>query len=191
MKKFFIIPGFMQSAKDKQFDWLRKTLENKGFSVVLVPISWKYHTMTQYIAEFKGLYEKNKSTKNYILGFSYGAVIAFATASELKPDKIYLCSLSPDFAEERMRMKKSLRKLIGARRYQDGKKRSAIEIARKINIPTVILYGEKEGYKFPDLKLRAEQTSKLIKKSRLIVVKNAPHKIDHPEYITALRSALK
>ena len=90
MKKIFIIPGFKQKTTDKQFVWLKKFLITKGFSVSMVPITWDRRTMTDYALEFENFYERHKAKDNYVLGFSYGAVIAFITANKLKPKKIKL-----------------------------------------------------------------------------------------------------
>lgn len=149
MKKIFIIPGFKQKATDKSFVWLKRFLIAKGFSVSLVPITWERRTMTDYAVEFEGFYEKHKANDNYVLGFSYGAVIAFITANKLKPKKIYLCSLSSDFKEDVRSMKQWIVKYIGKRRMSDAMKRSGKEIAKNLIVPAVVFYGEKEGRQYP------------------------------------------
>ncbi|MFA5369008.1 MAG: hypothetical protein WC303_03375 [Candidatus Paceibacterota bacterium] len=186
-KKIFIIPGFKQKISDTQFTWLKSFLKNKGFDVAMVPITWNYRTMNDYIAQFEKFYKENKSNINYVLGFSYGAVIAFITAADLKPKKIYLCSLSPDFREDLTSMKEWIIKYIGKKRIEDLKRRSAKDIAKKLNVPATIFYGEKEGKRFPDLKNRCEETVRLAKNTKLIIVKNSPHDISNPEYVLAIK----
>lgn len=188
MKKIFIIPGFKQKATDKQFVWLKKFLITKGFSVSLVPITWERRTMTEYAVEFESFYERHKAKDNYILGFSYGAVVAFITANKLKPKKIYLCSLSSDFKEDVRSMKPRIVKYIGKKRISDLLKRSGREIAQDLVVPAVVFYGEKEGRQYPQLKIRCEETAKLARKAKLVVVKGSPHAIDHPEYVTAIKA---
>ena len=184
----FLIPGFGQKTTDKYFAWLVKFLQTKGFRVIGVPIKWKGRTMSDYISDFNKFYNDKKSINNYLFGFSYGAVIAFATASELKPKKIYLSSLSPDFKEDVLKMKTWVRKLVGKRRLLDLKKRSGKEIARKLSIPSVIFYGEKEAKKYPQLKIRCEETVKLAKNAKLVVVKEAPHDINNEQYMLAIKN---
>ena len=188
MKKIFIIPGFRQKPQDKQFAWLKKFLISKGFNVSLVPITWARRTMTDYAAEFENFYEKNKTDENYIFGFSYGAVIALITANKLKPKKIYLCSLSPDFKEDIIYTKQWILNYIGKNRVADSLNRSGREIAKKLIVPIVIFYGEEEGRQYPQLKIRCEETVKLSEKARLIVVKESPHNIAHPEYMAAIKA---
>lgn len=185
-RTFFIIPGWGQKPTDKCFSWLIKFLRRKKFTVIKVSISWDYRVMTDYLDDFKKQYAKYSGNENYILGFSYGAVIAFMTATELKPKKIYLCSLSPHFKEDIHAMKPWIKKLVGKRRIADAKRQSALSTAKKLTTPSVIFYGEAEAKKFPQIKIRAIETAKYGKKVKLINVKDAPHKIDHPEYIKAI-----
>lgn len=172
------------------YQWLIQYLKNKKFEIIKVPIRWNYHTLTQNAEEFKKFFLKNKKRENYILGFSYGAVLTLLTANVLKPRKIYLCSLSPDFNEDRTYMKKWEKRYIGKRRYTDTKTRDATQLAKELEIPSVVFYGEKEGEKYPQLKLRCEETSRLAKNSKLIVVKNASHNLADFEYQKAIKSIL-
>jgi pimeloyl-ACP methyl ester carboxylesterase len=146
--------------------------------------------MNDYTEEFKVFYEKHKTAENYVLGFSYGAVIAFLSANDLKPEKIYLCSLSPDFKEDLPKIKSWIERYVGKRRMAEMKTRSGRSIAKKLRVPSVIFYGEVEGRKFPSLKTRCEETAALAKRSRLVIVKDAPHDIKHPEYQKALKAVL-
>ncbi len=187
MKKIFIIPGFKQNVEEKTFQWLRNFLKEKGFNVIMVPIHWDRKIMSDYVREFEIFYEKNKSSKNYILGFSYGAVIAFTSGEKLKPQKLFLCSLSPDFKEDLPYMKKWIISYLGKNRIADIAKRSANDIAKKLTLPTIIIYGEEEGRQYPRMKVRCEETAKHTKNSKLLIAKNSPHDISHPEYKMILK----
>jgi hypothetical protein len=192
MKKvFFVIPGFRMKASDSMFRWLTRYLEQLNHKVVGVPVKWNYHTLTKNAEEFEGFFSKNKGKENYILGFSYGAVLAFITANKLKPKKIYLCSLSPDFDEDRVYMKKWERNYIGKRRYEDTKTRRAKKLAKELIVPSVVFYGEEEGRKYPEMGIRAKETVRLAKNSKLIMVKGSKHDIANPEYQKAIKSAIK
>ncbi|MDQ5938461.1 MAG: hypothetical protein QG642_151 [Patescibacteria group bacterium] len=175
--RIFLIPGWGQKPTDKCFTWLINLLQKKGFEVIKISIDWDYRVMTDYVADFKQQYEKYSGKNNYILGFSYGAVIAFMSATELKPKKIYLCSLSPHFKEDIKAMKPWIKKLVGKRRIADAKKQSALTIARKLNIPSTIFYGEIEAEKFPQLVVRAKETLKYAKNVKIIIVKEARIKL--------------
>lgn len=191
MKKFFVIPGFKQKATDGSFVWLKKFLNQKGFGVEVVPLTWSYKTVSSNIAHFESFYLKHKAEENYVLGFSYGAVIALMSAEKLQPKKVFLCSLSPDFREDVSAMNESIKRYIGKRRLSDCKTRSGKDIARKLTVPAVVFYGEIEGEMYPQLKRRCEETVKLAEKARLVVIKNSPHDIADPNYVEAIKASIK
>jgi len=172
---------------DKPFVWLIHFLNSKGFKVVGVPVKWKRSTLTKNAEDFKKFFNINKGKINYVLGFSYGAVINLITANELKPNKIFLCSLSPDFKEDNKDIKNWIKNYLGKNRMEDTQTRSGIKMAKELSVPSVVFYGEKEGKQYPKLKNRSEETVKLAKSSKLVIVKNAPHKIDHFSYIEAIK----
>lgn len=186
MKTMFIIPGFKESAAGKEYAWLRDFFSTKGFSVKLVPVHWNYRTMSDYLTEFEAFYRAHKGEENYLFGFSYGAVIAFATAQTVQPTKIYLCSLSPDFKEDVTGMEDWLKKYIGARRLNDCLQRSGVDIAKKLTIPTVLFYGEAEVAKFPQMRKRILETQRLAKAAEVVSVAGAPHDISFSAYRTAI-----
>lgn len=187
MKTIFVIPGFKQKPASKSFVWLKKFLNEKNFDVKIVPIIWNYKTITDYCLQFEKFYDENKGKENYILGFSYGAVIAYITAEKLQPKKIFLCSLSPDFKEDVSSMNNFIRCYIGKRRVKDCMTRSGKDIAKRLTLPTVIFYGEKEGEQYPQLKKRCEETALLAKNAKLIIVKDSLHDIANPEYMEAIK----
>lgn len=190
-KTIFIIPGFTDQIKDNPaYGWLIKFLKKKRYRVIATSVQWKNRTMADYAADFINFYKANKGKENYVLGFSYGAVIAFITANELRPKKIFLCSLSADFKEDAPKMKPWIVRYIGKKRFEDAKTRSAKLIAKKLSVPLTIFYGVNEGKDYPSLKNRAEETAKIAKKSKLIVVPKAHHDISHPEYRKAIMSEL-
>lgn len=189
-KTFFIIPGFKQKPTAKDFVWLKEFLADRGFKVVIVPIKWNYRTMSDWVEEFIAIYNANKTEDNYILGFSYGAVIAFLSANTVKPKKILLCSLSSDFKEDIPSMQKWIRNYVGKKRMAEMCKISAVDTAKKLKIPSVVFYGDVEGRRYPQLKIRCEETTKIACNSKLVIVKDAPHDIAHPNYRKAIESEL-
>ncbi|MBP6881689.1 MAG: hypothetical protein KBC35_03625 [Candidatus Pacebacteria bacterium] len=189
-KIFFLIPGFKEQASDEQYQWLIKHIQKAGWKVVKVPVEWNRTTLSKNARVFEVFFNTHKGRENRVLGFSYGAVITLLTANKLQPDKIYLCSLSPDFREDVDSMPVWLKKYIGKKRLLDVETRSGIVIAKQLSIPSVVFYGEEEGCEYPSLKKRCEEISLYAKNSRLVAVENAPHKIDHPQYIKALKNEL-
>lgn len=189
-KTFFIIPGFKEQATAKNYAWLLKFLKTKNYRVVPVPIEWSYKTLSKNKIGLLNFFKKYKDEEKHILGFSYGAVLAMMIANEIKPKKLYLCSLSPDFLEDIEFMPIDIKKYIGKKRLLDIKNRSGRELAKLLNIPTIVFYGEEEGKQFPQLKKRCEETVKLAKNAKLVVVKDAPHQIDFSDYVEAVKEEI-
>lgn len=190
-KTFFIIPGFKEQATDKNYAWLFDFLKTKNYEVVSVPIDWNYKTLSDNAVELVDFLKKYQGGDNYVLGFSYGAVLAILTSNEIRPKKLYLCSLSPDFSEDLKDMSPDIKKYIGKRRCLDIRSRSGRKIAKELTKPTIIFYGEKEGEIYPALKNRCTETAKLASNAKLVVVKEAPHKINFPGYMNAIKGEIE
>lgn len=190
-KTIFIIPGFRHSAKEKQYAWMRKFFADQGFMVRTIDTTWTRSVMSDNVRQFKEYFAKHSTETNYILGFSFGAMVAAISAPELKPEKLILCSLSPYFAEDLPSLKPYWRKSIGHRRFSDFETFNAKRIAGQISSPTTIIYGSAEGKKYPRLKNRCEKAATDIKGAKLVVASDAPHQIDFPSYIDAIKDAWK
>ena len=179
---FFIIPGFRQSVADDLYQWLVRYLSHKQINIVAVEIHWNYRTMRDYITEFQIIYQKNKTKVNYVLGFSYGAVIAVMTGQDLLVDRLLLCSLSPDFAEDRTAMSPEIVTYIGKKRYTEASSRLAQAIAKNLTVQTVLFCGEKESVLYPQMLIRAQEMVSSAQHAKLVMVENAPHDIGFLEY---------
>lgn len=189
-KVFFLVPGFKEQASDPQYQWLVRHIKKAGWTVVKAPVEWDRTTISKNAQDFVLFFNAHKGQENHVLGFSYGAVIALLTANQLKPKKTYLCSLSPDFKEDTNSMPLWLKKYIGKKRLTDVETRSGRVFAKQLSAPSIIFYGEEEKRESPSLKRRCEETARYAKNSRLVVIKGAPHKIDHPQYMEALKKEL-
>ena len=186
-KTIFTIPGFGDKVSEPQYKWMKSFFERHVFRVRPVPILWNYRVMSDYVDEFEKYYRKHKTAKNYVLGFSFGAMIAFISAQKILPDKLYLCSLSPYFKEDLHTLKPYWERLIGSHRLQDFQKFTAKKIGKALTVTTTIFYGEREAKKYPQIKVRCRETARYIKNANLVVVEDAPHRIDHPNYIQAIK----
>jgi pimeloyl-ACP methyl ester carboxylesterase len=189
-KTFFIISGFKTQVTKSEYEWLITYLEGKGVRVIKVPVKWNRHTLTENANEFISYFNAFKSKENYVLGFSYGAVITLLTANILKPKKVFLCSLSPAFKEDSESEDSSLIHYIGKKRFADLSTYYAKTLAKNLQIQSVVFYGEKEGDMYPKLKKRCEDTAQLAHNSRLVVVKDASHQIHFSTYQEAVKKAI-
>lgn len=196
MKKvLYIVPGFTENVDSRKgYKAIEKIFKSRGFLVRQVPIRWKYGTMFTYSKELEayvGKYHKNNE-QVYLLGFSFGAMASLLVAKNVKAKAIILCSLSPFFKQDLKLIPKEWHtregKVLDRRRLESFRKIDFNRVVKDFRIKTFILYGSKEH------KLcvrRAKETHKKIKQSELIPVKNAPHDIDHKNYLTAIKKLSK
>ncbi len=188
MKKVvFIIPGHSESTSKVAYQEIGKNFKHKGFIVKFVDISWKYKTMSDYLNEFRNEYNKYKGHLNTVLGFSFGAMIGYLTAEELKPDYLFLCSLSPYFAEDLKYILK-YEKYIGKKRMKDFAQYKFNEQAKKIKSQIILFLGDKE---IKEVKDRVEDASIKLKNSRLIRIEGATHNISNKNYIETVVKEIK
>ncbi len=99
-KIVYIIPGFKQKPTHKAYRELAKMLKNQGYRPILLSIPWKERTISQNTEYFLRRYHKIQTRKKYILGFSFGAMIAFLASTKVSVSGLILCSLSPYFTED-------------------------------------------------------------------------------------------
>jgi esterase/lipase len=187
-KTIFILAGFRHHASEPQYRWMQNFFKRKGFAVRVPSIEWNHRTMTEWKEDFVEYYKQHKTKTNYVLGFSFGAMIAFMSAPELKPNKLFLCSLSPFFKEDLHTLFPSWKKEVGKKRLRDFRNISANKLAREIAIPTVVFCGEQEAMRYPTLFERCKKTQQKLKKAKLVMVVKAPHVIDHPGYVQAIKA---
>lgn len=189
MKKLFVIPGFTKKSSDARYRWIRRDLGDR-YDIEFVNIHWKYRVMSDYVEEFKEAYEKRKARTNYVLGFSFGAMTALLSAGDLKPNKLFLCSLSPYFKNDLPYLKDWWNGLIGKHRLKDFKTHDARRAAKATSMPTTLFIGEKEVEKFPRMKSTYSNALRNLPNGTGIIVPDAPHDIAHPNYRSAILKCL-
>ncbi len=182
MKKIaYIIPGYNQSyLKQKSYLKIAKCFEKQNITPIHVKIAWrkkKPERFADYTKKFLKLYKKLPGGENYILGFSYGATIAFLTAAQTKPKALILCSLSPYFKEDLKKLNPSW--LRWWRKNFTESDYSFTEFARKIKRKTHLIVGDKEG---DECLRRAKDAKRKLINSSLTIVKGAQHNINQKEY---------
>ena len=190
MKKIaYIIPGYGESSiHQRSYGKIAKYFESVDITTIQVSINWRKHTLERfddYVEDFLKQYKKEKNTQVYVLGFSFGAMIAFLTAIKTKPDALILCSPSPYFEEDLKIMKPSWLKWW--RKNFTKSDYSFTKLAEKIGTKTYLLVGEKED----EICIhRAKDAKKKIKNSMLTIIKSGQHKIGQKEYLEALRKVI-
>jgi pimeloyl-ACP methyl ester carboxylesterase len=158
-----------------------------GIQPIGIRIHWKRAVMSQYVKQF--IEQTQPGQRSYILGFSYGAMIALiATARRLRPERLVLCSLSPYFAELLTADTRALERSLGKRRAEDFAKIRFKQIVAHVKAPTDILVGAEESRSTINL---AHKTRRALPSSRLLVVKNAIHDLNDKNYLEAVVRRIK
>lgn len=186
-----------QSAADPKYKELRQAISAKGYRVIPVTIYWNYKTVSEYTEAFIDFYLQNKSVgeDNIVIGSSFGAMVAFLAAPEIKPSKTLVCSLSAYFKEDMPKQKQSyMLRRFGKQRTADSHSISADETAAKINnahIDVIFMRGERENCgRFIPLRERVEQSAEAVQGSKLVVIPECPHSFYDPAYIKGITAEL-
>lgn len=184
MKKVaFILPGFFHSTKESGYQTIGKYFSRCGYRVIYLEIIWKYKTVSDYLKQFHNIYNIEKGETNVVLGFSYGALVAFLAAVEVKPDYLYLCSPAPYFREDLPFIPDWDKKDIGRKRFSEIEKHSFDNTSTKITCPVSIFFGsEEEDF----VKRRVRLAQEKLKNSTLIKVKGVGHDIADQRYLEAV-----
>jgi esterase/lipase len=153
-KLVFIIPGFGHKPSNSAYQAIAKMLKKEGYTPVSVNIPWKESTISENTAYFIERYKRRLAeqarsqtrTKVYILGFSYGAMIAFIASTKLKVDGLILCSLSPFFKEDISKLKIKTLSPLELSRRKDFAQYSSEKLANQTKAKKVLLlYGAHES----------------------------------------------
>lgn len=189
-KTIFIIPGFAQHPTNKAYIEIAKILKSERYCPILVDIPWKNTTISQNTEYFLKLYKKTEAKKKYILGFSYGAMIAFIASTKVSSAGLILCSLSPYFKEDLPKINKNL-SLLMTSRYEDFSKLHCETLAKKIKTKKILmLYGSQEARTLIKRVTGAfDQISS--KKKHLIRISKTKHEIGNKKYLNTIHHATR
>lgn len=178
----FIVPGFRQKITEKT--WLKvKELSQKYFQeAILFQPEWNYHTLTDWVGAFDQFRQQYVGPQ-MVLGFSFGAMIAFLSSINLTTKTAILCSLSPYFSEDISSLKPWWNQAVGKKRMAIFQETHFSKLAAKSHAQNYLLVGEKEVLQcFTRYHTALEQLSG----ASGIVIRQAGHDIGHQEYLAAL-----
>ena len=181
-RTIFIIPGYRQGPSNKAYREIIAILENEGYNSIPVTIPWKKTTISENTKYFLKEYNKIQRKKKYILGFSFGAMIALLASTKVTTSGVVLCSLSPYFKED-------LKKIKNTMRHQDFSKLKSATLAKKIKAEQILmLYGSREARQ---LIKRVKETYHQIPslKKKLLPIKQTDHNIGSRKYLQTIHQA--
>ncbi|MCL4418739.1 hypothetical protein M1146_01400 [Patescibacteria group bacterium] len=189
-KTIFIIPGFAQRPTNKAYKEIARILKSEGYFPVLVTIPWRKSTISQNSEYFLKVYKKIKARKKYILGFSYGAMIAFIASTKVSTSGLILCSLSPYFKEDIPKTNKN-QSLIMTARYDAFSKLHCAVLAKKIKARRILmLYGAQEAK--PLIRRVTDAFDQIsTEKKHLIRISETKHEIGDKRYLNTIHQATR
>ena len=186
----YIIPGAGESyRRQKGYNKIGEFFKEKGIKPIQVEVDWhskKSHQFEYWTSQFLKKYKKPKNTKVYVLGFSFGAVIAFLSEPKLRPDGLILCSLSPYFIEDHQKLPKAW--LAWWRKNIKGSDYSFNELAPNVRSKTYLVFGDLEP---SVVKPRMKAAKRMIKNSSLFMVRGGKHRISQKEYLDKVKKVIE
>lgn len=181
-KVVFVIPGYKQHPKNKAYKEIAKILKSEGYYPILVNILWRKTTISQNTEYFLKKYKKINTKKKYILGFSFGAMIAFLASTKVSVSGLVLCSLSPYFQEDLS---------LGSRYYRNFSNLHCGTLARKVRAKQIhMLYGTREERSLKKRVTEAYDQISSVNKY-LIPIRKTEHDIGHIRYLNKIHKVTK
>ncbi|MBI2443003.1 MAG: hypothetical protein HYV40_03810 [Candidatus Levybacteria bacterium] len=191
-KTIFIIPGFKHHPKQRAYKTIAKILESEGYAPIPITIPWARASIFDGTEHFLKEYKKVNAKRKYILGFSFGAMIAFLASTRVSTKGLILCSLSPYFSEDAgsnilMRRLPSNKK----RYYREFAHLLSATLAKKIKTEQILmLYGAKEEKSL--IKRVTETFEQISSKDKfLIAIKETDHDIGSRRYLNKIHQIAK
>ncbi|MEI8249496.1 MAG: hypothetical protein WCG07_03320 [Candidatus Taylorbacteria bacterium] len=155
IKKFYIIPGWGETCRRRQYQSLAKSIQRKGYEVVFKNIDWSKTLSKQLFAVEKD---------SIVFGFSMGAILAKLITQSCECEHLILASMTPLVYFKGGKKEKLLIDAIGKKAVFDIKKHLKTENRARNR---TIFYGDKEGISLGGAD---------------VLVKNTEHEIS-PNYI--------
>lgn len=184
----FIIPGYPYSPRRKEYQTIASYFSKAGMEPVLINITWKTPTPRNFNDYLKEIARQTRAYKNctiYLLGFSFGAILALLAAKKLKPKAIILCSLSPYFTDD-IEALPTRWASWWKKHYKD--KLDFLKLTNGLNSKAFLLVGAKEHV---SVRARAKTAHKQLRHSSLHTVPRVEHKLQDPLYLKAVQRIIR
>jgi pimeloyl-ACP methyl ester carboxylesterase len=149
--------------------------------------------MNDWVPEAEAQIKGADASQTLLIGFSYGAMISSVLATRHPFGRVFLCSLSPYFAEDIPRAKKSWLTMVGHRRVSVFERLPFASIVKDYKAKqTTVFAGEVEmaKRKFPMLGERGRAAGAQLPHTHFVAVPGAGHDISHANYRAAIKSYL-
>ncbi len=179
MKTVLFVPGFMEDYASRDYETLLADIESKGYRAQFVSIAWRRTVIDDWVGELHEVYGTHNPKHTVLAGFSFGALVALLAASQRQPAALWLCSLSPFFAEDMPDLKVAWMHDIGERRAARFRKLSFSAIVPKVGCPILLAGGANE---VPPVAKRRNQAAEAWPHAVSCVAPDCAHDVTNPHY---------
>lgn len=183
---FFVIPGFRQLVGDQTWQMIQRIITDSGYQVIMFQPKWNYHTLTDWVNDLNCIRQSYPGDHG-LLGFSYGAMIAFVSAVVQPAQVTILCSLSPYFQEDLSLLRPWWKEKTGKHRIADFARFSFDRLVKKQTGKTYLLVGQNE---VPECRQRFDKSLARLSNAQGQVVPEASHDIGHSNYLASLKKII-
>ena len=186
MKKLYIIPGFGESIRSKNYRRITKDAKELGFTIIPVHIRWKlYAPMSDFMRQAQETIS-SATTEDYILGFSFGAYIMTVLALKKKYKGYIFCSISPYFKDDLQYIPEKTKEYFGKIFMGSLKKYS---FPKSSSGRAWFFIGDKDW----DIAIqRAHKAYKAWRgRKNIYIVKGAGHELLNKNYVKQIKTILK
>lgn len=190
MKTVLFLPGYRETIKSRDYKSVIDVIKSKGYAVKFIQINWHRTTIDDWVKQLEHEYAKYDAKSTILAGFSYGSMTAFVTAAKRNPAELWLCSLSPYFADDIPKLKQAWLNRIGKRRTVAFAKLDFATLAQKIHCETLLFVGELEAKKYPLIGERSKLAKKLMHGATLYRIAGVGHDVGDRNYIASIKSAI-
>ncbi|NCU28603.1 MAG: hypothetical protein EOM85_02960 [Candidatus Moranbacteria bacterium] len=180
-QKLYIIPGWGETPRFKNSRELIDIVSEKYKVVPIRYVSKKEALLSENLKIVRDQL-KSPTNKSIILGFSMGALFAYILASEIKFEKVIVCSISPILENDLdFYAPEDVHKLFTDREIKEFKRWKY----KKIKCPAIFMCGDKEGEE------ETFRTKELHKKNggKIVIIKGQTHKLNK-KYLREIKKFL-
>ncbi len=193
MSAAFLVPGFSpdRTFTDPSLDVLKDAMAEHDVALYGIPEGWSGHSVRSLGQRVIELHQDHEYD-GILIGHSLGALAALSTVDAMPVRHLVLCSPSALFAEDiRFNFDPVVGRRIGEERVRELASFSAAEAVSSVNrleIPTTVLFGERERELHPQVVARSGKIAAGIVGATLLEVAGAAHFIgEHPYAIELAR----
>ncbi len=180
--KLYIIPAYEETVSNQGYRPIIEAAKTLGYDVEILDLQIQNLNFKELVKNAAKAIVADNQPSRAILGFSTGALIAYAISTKVTFNKAYFCSISPLLNIDIPKSDAQYVKHFSANTVQSLKNSEyGISIAKE----KYFFVGDKEGIKLP----RRTKQLAMASAGELVIIKNNDHELNGV-YVKAISSRL-